>query len=95
MRPDRWARIEQLLQVALEKLLDDAYVAPTTFATLHAALGSKEQAFSWLARAREQRDFLLVLAAVEPIFDALRDDARFTALLASMKFPGSPPNLAR
>ena len=70
-------------------------MAPATFATLHAALGDKEQAFSWLARARQQRDFLLVFAAVEPIFDPLRDDARFTALLASMKFPRPLPDLAR
>ena len=88
-------RSEALALIArLTRLSTRRYVAPTTFAVLHAALGDKDQAFSWLARAREQRDFLLVLAAVEPMFDPLRDDARFTALLASMKLPAPLPNLA-
>jgi len=76
------------LLARLTRLSTRRYVAPTTFAVLHAALGEKELAFAWLARAREQRDFLLVLAAVEPMFDPLRGDARFTAMLASMKLHG-------
>ena len=79
----------------LTRLSRRRYVAPTTFAALHAALGDTEQAFAWLARAREERDFLLVLTDVEPMFDPLRDDARFTVLLAAMKLPGPLPNAAR
>ena len=75
------------LLTRLTRLSTRRYVAPATFAALHAALGDKEQAFAWLARAREDRDFLLVLAAVEPMFDPLRGDARFVELLDAMHLP--------
>jgi hypothetical protein len=45
------------------------------------ALGEKELAFVWLDKAYEDHDFILVLLKVEPTFDNLRSDPRFTALL--------------
>ncbi len=57
------------------------YVAPTSIASIYAALGDREQAFAWLGRARVERDSLLVLLKVEPMFDSLRPDPRFIDLL--------------
>ncbi len=43
--------------------------------------GEKDQAFVWLDKAYEADDFILVLLKVEPMFDNLRSDPRFTVLL--------------
>jgi tetratricopeptide (TPR) repeat protein len=70
------------------KILDDLkeqskrrYIAPCVIASLYAALGEKDQAFVWLDKAYEAHDFILVLLKVEPMFDNLRSDPRFTVLL--------------
>jgi tetratricopeptide (TPR) repeat protein len=70
------------------KILDDLkeqskkrYVAPTVVASIHAALGEKDQAFVWLDKAYDEHDAILVQLKVEPIFDELRSDPRFTVLL--------------
>ncbi|MFQ5694366.1 MAG: protein kinase [Terriglobia bacterium] len=56
-------------------------------AAVHAALGQKEQAFAWLEKAYGERDSWLVFVKVEPMFDPLRGDPRFQALLRRMNFP--------
>ena len=43
-------------------------------------LDQKDQAFADLARARDQRDTLIVLLDVDPRLDPLRSDPRFAAL---------------
>jgi eukaryotic-like serine/threonine-protein kinase len=65
----------------LKKLAKKKYIAPTVFAELYVALGDKDQAFDWLDKAYDAHDFILVSLKVEPTFDNLRSDARFTALL--------------
>jgi tetratricopeptide (TPR) repeat protein len=65
----------------LRRQSERKYVAPTSIATIYAALGDREQAFAWLERARVERDSLLVLLKVEPMFDSLRPDPRFIGLL--------------
>jgi serine/threonine-protein kinase len=45
-------------------------------------LGDKEQAFAWLAKAVEERNRLAFEIKVNPIFDPLRGDPRFQALVA-------------
>jgi DNA-binding winged helix-turn-helix (wHTH) protein/TolB-like protein/tetratricopeptide (TPR) repeat protein len=70
------------------KILDDLkeqskrrYIAPCVIAALYASLGEKDQAFVWLDKAYDAHDFILVLLKVEPMFDNLRSDSRFTALV--------------
>lgn len=57
------------------------YIAPCVIASLYAALGEKDQAFIWLDKAYDAHDFILVMLKVEPMFDDLRSDPRFTVLL--------------
>ena len=71
----------------LRAMLDRRYVAPVTFVSLYAALDDYDRAFAWLERAHTERDFLLVLAWVEPLFDQLRHDPRLTVLLQRMALP--------
>jgi hypothetical protein len=62
------------------------YIAPSVFASLYGALGESDQAFAWLDKAYEERDNAMVLLKVEPMFDPLRSDPRFTDLLRRVGF---------
>jgi tetratricopeptide (TPR) repeat protein len=53
-------------------------------ATVHIGLGELNSAFEWLNRAYEERLWYLGLLAVDPLFEPLRRDARFTDLLQRM-----------
>jgi len=58
-----------------------SYVSPYRIAAIHAALGDEDRAFKWLEHAYDGRDGWLIWLAVDPVFDDLRDDGRFTDLL--------------
>jgi hypothetical protein len=51
------------------------------------ALGGKDQAFESLERAYEERSGWLSRLKVDPIFDGLRSDPRFTNLLRRIGLP--------
>jgi DNA-binding winged helix-turn-helix (wHTH) protein len=65
----------------LEALGRDAYASPVQFALVHAGLGNRDAAFAWLERAYEARDHDLAFLKVWPMYDSLRSDPRFAALL--------------
>jgi eukaryotic-like serine/threonine-protein kinase len=50
-------------------------------ASLCALLGEKDQAFEFLNRAVEHREWAIIMLNVEPTFDSLRDDPRFAELV--------------
>ena len=56
-------------------------------AQVHAWRGEVDQAFAWLERAFEQHDGGIARLRGEPLFDALKDDPRYLALLRKMNFP--------
>ena len=58
------------------------YVPPTLAATIHGALGEHDRAFELMEQGFRQRDSLLIYLKVDPIFDSLRADPRFPALLS-------------
>jgi tetratricopeptide (TPR) repeat protein len=57
------------------------YVTRYAFAAIHAALGNRDQALAELDAAVDERAWALFTLLVEPDFDAMRSDARFTRLL--------------
>ncbi len=61
------------------------YVPSYWIAMVYVGLGDREQAFAWLERAYHERSSWLVWSKVEPRFDALRSDSRFSSLLSRMK----------
>ncbi len=52
-----------------------------------AIIGETEEAMTWLERAYEEREALLLNAKTDPLLDALRSDPRFQDLLRRIGFP--------
>jgi DNA-binding winged helix-turn-helix (wHTH) protein/TolB-like protein len=65
----------------LKSVAKRQYVFPHLIAIVYAGLGDKEEALDWLWRAFEERDNALVALKVEPDFDSLRSEPRFSELL--------------
>ena len=82
----RTREAREILRV-LDQLSNQRHVAPVNFSIVYAHLGEIDEALSWLQRAFDERSAYLRLLKVEPVFDPLRADPRFQALLARMNFP--------
>ena len=57
---------------------------PMKLGGVYAVLGEKEKAFEWLEKAYEERSGYLPSIVSDFVFDSLRDDPRFRALLKRM-----------
>jgi TolB-like protein len=53
----------------------------------YALRGDKDEAFKWLNRAYDNREFLLCVVRQNPMLRNLRDDPRFTELVRKLKLP--------
>jgi hypothetical protein len=53
-------------------------------AQIYAALGDQPQAIDWLERAYTRKDAGITEAAVDPMFDPIRDNPRFAAFVQKM-----------
>jgi len=51
---------------------------------IYCLLGEKEQAISWFEKAYEEKLGILVILGGEPVFDPLRAEPRFQALLRKL-----------
>jgi tetratricopeptide (TPR) repeat protein len=65
----------------LEEMSEKRFVDPIWFSAVYVALGEHDRAFEMLDRAYEVGSMRLPYVSVDPKFDALRDDPRFTELL--------------
>ena len=66
------------------------YVSPYTLAFVPLGLGETAEALGWLEKAIEERSLPLKWIGVDPLFDSLRAEPRFQALLKRMGLPGAP-----
>jgi eukaryotic-like serine/threonine-protein kinase len=72
-------------RAALNELLAAPGARPSWIASAHLALGNKTAALDWLERGvREQRDVWLLDLGVDPYWNALRGEPRFTAALRAL-----------
>ena len=71
----------------LNELSKRIYVPSFDMAVVYIGLGEKDEAFTWLGRAYEERFGWLIFLRVIPWFDSLRDDPRFQDLVRRMNFP--------
>ena len=68
----------------LRQISSRMYVPPYFFATIHADLGQRDEAFRWLDKAFEERDTYLPWLKADSAIDSLRSDSRFQPLLARL-----------
>ncbi len=68
----------------LHAMASQMYVLPSSFAWIHIGLGEVDQAFTWMERAIDDRDPIIVPIKTYPFLDPLRGDLRFHALLRKM-----------
>lgn len=78
------AEAQQVL-VDLQQVKGQRYVSPYTIAAIYTGLGDKEQAFKWLETAVEERDIWLMNLKVDPVFAKLRNERKFTDILARIR----------
>jgi tetratricopeptide (TPR) repeat protein len=72
----------------LKQLSAHSYIAPFNVAVIHAGLGEKDQAFTWLNRAYADRSYLLAIyLTTDPGLDSLHSDPRFTKLRKRIGLP--------
>jgi TolB-like protein/tetratricopeptide (TPR) repeat protein len=72
-------RALEILDAFLREYRPDSFPA-LAIAEIYIGLGNKDQAFDWLHRAIDQKDWTVFLKS-DPLFDALRSDPRFSELL--------------
>jgi eukaryotic-like serine/threonine-protein kinase len=63
------------------------YLSTTWLARVYGMLGDSGRAFEWLEKAYEERNVDLVTLRVDPQFDVLRTDKRFTTFLTRIAPP--------
>jgi hypothetical protein len=62
------------------------FTSAIAIAEILAGLGEKDQALSWLDKAYAANESTLAHLKVNPLFDAVRSDPRFKALLRRIGF---------
>ena len=80
-------RDAQLVLKGLRAESRGKYVSSYFVSWVCIGLGRHEEALQWLERAYRQRDYNLTWLGVEPMFDPLRPDPRFAALVRRLGLP--------
>ncbi len=86
---DRRAATEILAQ--LQERAKSKYVSAYDIALIYAALGDKNAAFKWLAKAEQDRASFLPYITWDRRADSLRDDPRLMRLLERLGLPQTTP----
>jgi serine/threonine protein kinase/tetratricopeptide (TPR) repeat protein len=80
---------QTLLQEALDRSKEE-HIPPYVVAVTYAHLNDKDRAVDWLYKALEQRHNSATTLKVDPLWDPLRKDPRFSEALKRMNFPEVP-----
>jgi TolB-like protein/Tfp pilus assembly protein PilF len=79
-RPERArALMEELIVLSRQR-----YVPATCYAMVHLGLGEKDLALQSLEAGCDRREFSMVALAVHPVYDCLRDEPRYRAMVHRM-----------
>jgi serine/threonine protein kinase/tetratricopeptide (TPR) repeat protein len=71
----------------LKERSQQTYVQPVWIAVILSALGQKDEAFQWMQKGYEDRSGWLIYLKVDPFFDNVRSDPRFTELVQRVGLP--------
>ena len=71
----------------LKELAKRRYVSPINFVFIYVGLGEKDEAFQWLETCYQERDPQMTRLKVNPLFDPLRSDPRFTEFMRRIGLP--------
>jgi serine/threonine protein kinase/tetratricopeptide (TPR) repeat protein len=74
------AEVRKILDQLMERS-QQTYVQPTLIGVIHIGLGEKDQGFDWLQKGYEDRSAGLLYLKVDPVFDGVRSDRRFSDLM--------------
>jgi len=74
------AKAEQILR-ELDQLAKQRYVSPANRASVYLGLGENEKALDWLEKAYEDRDPIFWWINGDQLYDSVRNEPRFQALL--------------
>jgi tetratricopeptide (TPR) repeat protein len=73
------------------KLLDEliglarvSYVSPAYLGWIHVGLGESDRAFECFEKAIEDHSYVTLFLGVDPLYDPIRSDPRYHALLRKM-----------
>ena len=83
-RPGEALEVLRALEAARARSI---YVPATDLALVAVGMGDREAALTWLERAYDEHAHWMGWMRSFPPFDPLRDEPRFKALVAKMKFP--------
>jgi TolB-like protein/DNA-binding winged helix-turn-helix (wHTH) protein len=78
---EEWMRAGE----AYEAEHGDMFVVPMAFT--YSSLGNKDRAFKWLDKAVEQRSWMIIYLKRDDVWNPLRSDPRFAALLRRVGLP--------
>src|SRR5205085_898052 len=84
------AEAQALLQ-ELTEMSERRYVSPYALALIHGGLGQKEECFEWLERAYEIHDGWMIYITVDPRWQSLRSDARFSRIVEQVGLASADP----
>lgn len=68
------------------KISASEYVSPFSIAQIYSALNERDRAFQWLEKAFESRESQMVNLLVDPLFDNLQSDPRYSDLKQRIGF---------
>jgi len=71
----------------LKAISKPRFVPGFFYALVYAGLGDNDQAFAWLEKTCDERFVRLVYLGVEPLWDPLRSDPRFTKVVRRVGIP--------
>jgi serine/threonine-protein kinase len=88
-RDEAHAALDSLATLARRR-----YAPPTLFAAIHATLGEADQAFEWLDRGYEGRDWYILFVNRQPwLYQSVQADPRWVALMRRIGLSWPAPEL--